>query len=52
MQSNIIATTQKLQFDTVVKELSDNGHKVNVKAGWHYESKADSTVASVLITAV
>ena len=52
MQSDITATTQNLQFETVVKELEDNGYTVNVKDGWHCESQSDSTVASDLITAL
>lgn len=52
MQSTITATTQNVQFDTVVSELEANGYTVNVKNGWHCESKTDSTLAADLITAL
>ena len=52
MQSDITATTQNLQFETVVSELTDNGYTVNVKDEWHCESQSDSSVASDLITAL
>lgn len=52
MQSDITASTQNLQFETVVQKLEENGYTVNVKDGWHCESQSDSVVASDLITAL
>ena len=52
LQSYLTSVTQNEGYDAMVKELRDNGYKVNVKDEWRGECKGDMTIGADLISAM